>query len=229
VISVAIVGHTKRIDMVDALRSKVDAQYVLMDDGSKGCFRNHLDAWSALSLSGANWGVCIEDDAVPVEGFREQLKAVLAVAPSPVVSLYIGTSRPRFIQGRLRATVDSNVDTCWLASEHMLHAVGIAVGRNYIPRMLRHLRKPPAVLLPIDRAIGHWVRSDPTVGYVSYAWPSILDHADQGSVIEVHPDGEPRGPVMYLDEGEAMPVLCPRVAWRFGQRSQWDSSVHVLG
>lgn len=226
--AVAIAGHVDRTGMVMSLVDKVDPQYLHMDDGTKGCFLNHLRAWETLSMSGAYWGVVLEDDAVPVQCFRDQLNAVLAVAPSPVVSLYLGRTRPRFIQPSIRAFADSGVETCWLTTDHMLHAVGYAVHRNYIASMLRHLRRPPAALLSIDRAIGHWTREG-IGGTVSYTWPSLVDHADTGSVIEVHPDGEPRGPVLYLDEGQPWPTIEPRVAWRVGQRAQWDSTTHVLG
>jgi len=225
-IAVAVVAHMDRMDMVISLADKVDPQYLLMDDGTKGCFLNHQRAWEKLTFSGAEWCVVLEDDALPVPCFREQLAQALAVAPSPVVSLYLGTGRPKRVQPSIRAFVESGVETCWLTSEHMLHAVGIAMHRNVIAGMLTHIRQVPAALLPIDRAIGHWVTHGGP-GSVAYTWPSLVGHRDTPTVIEDHPSGESNR-VMYLDEGDSLPVVTPRVAWRVGVRDRWDDSTHVL-
>lgn len=228
-IAIGIVGHIRRMRMIEQLKATLGPHCVSIDDGTRGVFLSHHRVWSELTFSGAEWCVVLEDDAVPVPALRQQLQAALDVTPSPVVSLYLGRDRPRFIQPAIRGVVDSGVDTCWLTTQHMLHAVGIAMHRSVIAPMLTHTREVPgAALLPIDRAIGHWVKYGDDVDTVAYSWPSLVDHANQGSVIDVHPDGEPRGPVLYLDEGQAMPALSNRVAWRVGQRAQWDSSSHVL-
>ena len=224
-IAVAVVAHIERMDMVLSLADKVDPQYLLMDDGAKGCFLNHQRAWEKLTFSGAEWCVVLEDDALPVPCFRDQLAQALAVAPSPVVSLYLGTGRPKRVQPSIRAFVESGVETCWLTSEHMLHAVGIALHRNVIAPMLTHIRQVPAALLPIDRAIGHWAQASGR--RVAYTWPSLVGHRDTPTVIDGHPSGE-SSRVMYLEDLAPLPVVTPRVAWRVGVRDRWDDSTHVL-
>lgn len=227
-IEVAIVGHVRRTDMVMSLMSKVDPTYVMIDDGTRGCFLNHRRAWQAIANGGTpTWGVVLEDDAVPVMCFRDQLEQALAAAPSPVVSLYLGRDRPRFIQPVVRRVIEQGVEECWLTTNHMLHAVGIAIRGDLITSMLKHIEAVPAALLPIDRAIGHWV-AESLRGTVSYTWPSLVDHANLESVIDVHPDGEPRGRVLYLDDGQPIPVMSPRVAWNVGVRDRWNDSSHVL-
>jgi hypothetical protein len=70
---VAIVGHTSRQAMIDRLTLAVEPAVVAIDDGRLGCNANHRCAWEALHgmRSRGEWGVVLEDDAVPVVGFLE--------------------------------------------------------------------------------------------------------------------------------------------------------------
>jgi GR25 family glycosyltransferase involved in LPS biosynthesis len=82
---VAIVGHTSRQAMIDELAAAiVEPAAVLIDDGRLGCTANHRRAWETLHRrrSQAEWGVVLEDDAVPVDGFRDQLTIALQAAPA---------------------------------------------------------------------------------------------------------------------------------------------------
>jgi hypothetical protein len=45
----------------------------------------------------------LEDDAVPVDGWRERVAAAWAVAPTPLASLYLGTWHPRYTQARIKS------------------------------------------------------------------------------------------------------------------------------
>ncbi|CQD07193.1 bacteriophage protein [Mycolicibacterium conceptionense] len=88
---VGIVAHTARFANAEALSRTTDADFVNYDTGVRGCEGNHRDALERLhrNARGAQWLVILEDDAVPVTGFRDQLDAALITAPAPIVSLYL--------------------------------------------------------------------------------------------------------------------------------------------
>ena len=65
---------------------------------------------------------------------------------------------------------------------------------------------------PIDEAISSWARQR-DYG-ISYTWPSLLDHRDEGTLVE-HRDGQPRAE--------------PRTAWCADWRESWESTtVEIL-
>lgn len=216
-VPIAIVAHHSRRDRVDDLAESVFAEAVVMDQppDTVGHFVNHLRAWSWLAGGNCPWSVVIEDDAVPLpasrgaEGFRRQLHAALAAAPGPVVSLYLGRSRPPQWQSTIARTVD-RTDACFLASTHLLHGVGYAIRTELIPDMLQCIT-PLQQTLPIDEAVSLWCRA--REHQILYTWPSLVDHLD--------------GPTLIPDRvGE---YDLPRRAWRHGYREgEWTSSVATL-
>jgi hypothetical protein len=228
-VAIGIVAHNDRFDMAYQLGRQVDTHVTSFDSGDLGAFGNHLQVWTALSetCTGADWFVVLEDDAQPVDGFHTQLALALDTAPTPVVSLYLGRSRPADIQQPLRELIHAGIDSNWILCQRMLHAVGIAVRADLVPDMISTLMKPPCVFAPIDQAIGMWARRRENIRYVSHCWPSLVDHADTGSVIAEHEDGQPRGPLIPTASG--IPILERRVAWKVGTRQRWDSSVTLLG
>ena len=84
-------------------------------------------------------GIILEDDCVPVDGFRDQMAAAISAAPrchykdgnhcpAPIVSAYLGTGYPRYWQpgiGKAIQKADA-LNAPWILSEHLLHAVAYA-------------------------------------------------------------------------------------------------------
>ncbi|DAZ90137.1 Bacteriophage protein [Mycobacteroides abscessus subsp. bolletii] len=221
-IKIGIVAHDDRTEDADVLAEAVDANVYSRDNGDLGCEVNHRRVWSTLASYDSDWSVVLEDDAQPVEGFRAQLESALAVAPTPVVSLYLGKGRPEFAQTHIRTIAralspETQAAPCWLTGQVLLHAVGVAIRTFLIPNMLDHLTQPPAVFLAQDQAIEHWANAS---GHrIGYTWPSLVNHADTPSVIEEHPDGVPRGPRIV----DGAIVVTPRRGWRVGTREHWSS------
>ncbi|ORV20950.1 hypothetical protein AWB98_01230 [Mycolicibacterium conceptionense] len=207
---VGIVAHTARFANAEALSRTTDADFVNYDTGVRGCEGNHRDALERLhrNARGAQWLVILEDDAVPVTGFRDQLDAALITAPAPIVSLYLGRSRPPQWQPRISDAIekaDAN-DASWILSGHLLHAVGYAVRTELAPSLLGHVTD-----LPIDQSISVWARHQ---GHqVAYSWPSLVQHQDGPTLIS-HRDGQPRPP--------------GRIAHRTGTRETWTSDSVAL-
>jgi len=195
--------------MADELAAMTKADFVSVDQGNLGASTNHRIVWRSLhNGTTAHWLVVLEEDAVPVNDFRAQLAEVLRVAPTPIVSLYLGKQRPPRHQGAIQnalARADS-AGAQWITSNQLLHAVGVAVRTILVPDMLANLP-----VLPIDQAISKWARAHRY--QIGYCIPSLVQHRDGPSLIS-HPDGKARVP--------------GRVAWRVGTRPRWSSVVVPL-
>lgn len=203
VCQIGIVAHVDRLAAASALAQRVDAAAMCIDDGTLGCEGNHYRVWSQLAAGDTPWSLVLEDDAVPVADFGVQLHGVLRNAPAPVVSLYLGRTRPPSWQNwaaRVTAKADAE-NACYIPATRLLHAVGVAMHRRLIPHMLTGTVD---LKLPVDEAITAWARSNRY--QVAYCWPSIVDHLDLPTLV-AHRDGKPREQ--------------PRTAWRAGSRNHW--------
>ena len=172
-----------------------------MDNGSLGCKRNHLRAWTYMrNHNPTEWSVVLEDDCVPVHDFP--VAQALTAAPSPIVSFYLGTGYPPQMQQRIgQAIAQADREQAhWIVGNH-LHGVAVAIRTDLLPDMLDWTTKCSQ---PIDYAIRDWARS--RNHDIAFTWPCITDHADQGSITK-HPDGGAR--------------TVQRRAWRTGTREHW--------
>lgn len=203
---IGIVAHTTRFSGL-SLVADVAASVLNVDDGSLGCDGNHRLTWTDLASTERPWGVVLEDDALPVADFLDQLDAMLTVAPAPIIGLYLGRSRPPAWQSWVRQqTINADrTGDCFIpGKQRLLHAVGVAICADLIPDMLNRL----SYYLPIDEGISAWAKA---AGHrTAYCWPSLVDH-DDGPTLVCHRDGKPR------DE--------PRVAWWCSRREEWHGDV----
>lgn len=220
-ITTAVVAHVKREAMAKQLAVDVEAD-VFMDDGTLGCEQNHRRAWEHLAHAKTEFALVLEDDAIPVPDFTHQAIQALAVAPSDVVSLYLGTGRPIWFElagrgsaQRLQPLIRDAVNqahteqACFITAPKLFHGVAVAIRTPLIGSMLTHTRVSPK---PIDFAIGDWCVTEGHT--VAYTVPSLCNHDDGPTVIRTHPDGEPR--------------MAPRTAHMFGGRITWTSKAVEL-
>lgn len=205
-VNIGVVAHSTRAATAKNLARSIGAQFISIDTGILGCDANHAVVQRHLAGMGGDWSVAIEDDAVPVDGFREQLAAALAAAPTPVVGLYLGRQRPPQYQRRVGLAIDrADLEGAhWIIGSRMLHAVGYAIRTELLPSLLAFDSD-----LPADEHIGAWARTlADAKAPIGHCWPSLVDHSDVPTVT-AHPDGQPRTP--------------GRVAWRVGTRTAWSS------
>jgi hypothetical protein len=218
--SIGIVAHHSRHDRATNLADAVGAEVVMVDPGHIKAGKNHERCYEWLAETGASpWSVVIEDDAIPVTDFRQQLAAVLKVTPSPITSLYLGRFRPPHWQSQIAQKIGG--DQHFLMATELLHHVGVAVKTSLIPGMLDFLNNDSDYRtkrrLPIDEAIGRWVRAEGR--RVAYTTPSILDHEHRiPTVITKHLS-------QHKGETGKRPGNQPRKAWVFGARPDWKSYV----
>jgi hypothetical protein len=204
-LKIGIVAHIARIQHAEALADDVGADYISVDDGTLGCEGNHRKVWEHLAAQDSEWTVVIEDDAIPVDDFRHQLEQILAVSPTPIVSLYLGRSRPwAGWQTLISLAVEkaNHAGAHWIISHSVLHAVALAIKTELVPSMLTWIETHP-----VDDSITRWAKNYQL--RVGYPWPSIIDHRDGPTLID-HPDGDPRA--------------AGRVAWWCDTRSHWNNT-----
>jgi len=194
--------------MAQELAAEVQAKALHIDSGILQCGGNHRYVWRQIAHCGAEWSVCLEDDAKPVDGFLEQLDQVLTIAPAPVVSLYLGRKRPSQFMGQIELAVKEAeaIDANWIMSNRIYQAVGLAIRTDLVGNMLEFARRK--TFFQIDDCIGYWaIRNQHAV---AHTWPSIVEHRDVRSV--EHRKREPG-----------------RVAWKVGTRDKWTRESCVLG
>jgi hypothetical protein len=176
-------------------------------------------SWLLEHNADSDWLLALEDDSVPTADFNRQLEMVLDAGPTPVVSLYLGTSRPVWYQpqGQRSATklqpllrervAQADVEgASFITAPQLFHGVAVAIRTELVPSMLdfTSMKDPKR---PFDYAVSDWCENEDHT--VAYAQPSIVDHED-GPSVAVHQDREPR--------------LKPRKAYRLGGRQTWDGT-----
>lgn len=201
---IAIVADRRRERMGAQLYCLVDASFLAMDEGKLGCKGNHLQAWRWHAINPGEWSVVLEDDAVPVENFTEQLDAALAVAPAPIVSLYLGRGSvgDTYTAAHLRRAEHAGAH--WLVGAGPHHAVALALRSELIESMIDDVQRSR---LAIDHAMSTWARRH---GHqTAYCVPSLVDHRDVPSLIHRH-------------------RRAPRVAWQVGAREKWTDAAMLM-
>ena len=212
--SVAVVAHPARSTFAQEVGSKSMAEAICWDTTGIGCEANHLAAWEWLRESPRPWSVVLEDDVDLVPDFIFQLGQVLAVTPSPVVSLYLGRGHPHGgtadWQNRIGAKIAT--DVCWLTAESLLSGQGYAIKTELIPDMLSLVTPLTEDGMPIDEAVSVWCQERNIL--VAHCRPSIVNHKDLPPLIKKRKDGQPR--------------TAKRTAWLYSSRTCWDGSTAHL-
>lgn len=214
-VEIAVVAHPQRKAEAQILACKVGAAAVSWDDAHLGPAANHQRAWDYLKDSSAEWAVVLEDDAIPVMGFRHQAEMALSVAPGDLVSFYLGRGRPDQWQLPISAAISTEV--CFLRAVEMLHGVAYAIRTQHLATLLTATRHALRASNRIElwEAVSNWAKRSGHKIY--YTRPSITNHAD-GATLCVHPDGQDR----YLAPDPS--GTATRKAWLFEARERWDSS-----
>lgn len=206
-LSISVMAHPAREEAADILARQVGARVTW--DRCRDEWETGARALAAYDRF-ATHHIVLQDDAVPVPDFRQHAAAAIAEHPESLISFYLGKSRPPHMQRRIiRATLTADEQSAaWVSSDRLLHGVGIAIPVADIDPLLEWCRIPN---LPYDDRIGAWYRMQRRP--VLYTWPSLVDHADTETLVK-HLDGQPR------DQ--------PRIAWRTGTPSTWDTDVIPL-
>ncbi|MBT1855826.1 hypothetical protein KKZ60_01535 [Enterobacter hormaechei subsp. xiangfangensis] len=180
---IAIVAHHSRRAMANDLASELEADSIFMDEHSAGANANHLRAlsWAAEQSDRV---IIIEEDALPVDGFRDKAQDWLTRFPDNLCSFYLGTGRPPQYQMQIaeRLIVADKTRADYITLSRLIHGVCYSVPPEHVQRVLSRWDNSK----PADYAVG-----DAWGGSVIYPCYSLVDHADMPAV-ERHPDAAPR-------------------------------------
>ena len=177
-IEVHVVAHPIRQEQAEKLAKEVEATETWVDTSGLGEWDNHLRAWTQLSYSGATHAVVLQDDAIPVEGFREHAQRAATDRPNSMISLYIGTHRPRASEVVTAIVEADRQGASWLSADTLMWGVGVIVPVTRIPEMLEAVE---GCTYPYDQRLGTWPKDLGEEVY--YTWPSLVDHMDQKSTV----------------------------------------------
>lgn len=180
---IAIVAHHSRRAMANDLASELEADSIFMDEHSAGANANHLRAlsWAAEQSDRV---IIIEEDALPVDGFRDKAQDWLTRFPDNLCSFYLGTGRPPQYQMQIaeRLIVADKTRADYITLSRLIHGVCYSVPPEHVQRVLSRWDNSK----PADYAVG-----DAWGGSVIYPCYSLVDHAD-GEPVERHPDSAQR-------------------------------------
>lgn len=177
-----VVGHHSRCASAALLAGELGA-HLLIDEGNHGANWNHRRAieWAAEQPCRV---VVLEDDALPVRGFRDKITGWLARFHGDMLSFYLGTGRPPQYQMQIaeRLINADKVRSDFIMLQRLIHGVCYSIPPQSISRVLSQWDCSK----PADYAVG-----DAYGGVVVYPCWSLVDHAD-GEPVERHPDSAPR-------------------------------------
>lgn len=161
----------------EALAASVSADHVWVDHGYHGEWKNHKRAWESARDSGKKWAVVLQDDALPVDDLRKHVMDAVSHKPDEMISLYVGTHRPRKHQVIAAVEMAESQSASWLMANTLMWGVGVVLPTSRIQEVLDTTQK---CRLPYDQRLGFWVEQ--TDRSVYYTWPSLVDHADEETV-----------------------------------------------
>jgi hypothetical protein len=192
-VAIGVMSHPDREAWVRELIQRGLADTVVTDHHGWGENVTGNMTWQLLAQTGAEWAIVLQDDALPVQNFREHATEALASVSifAGAVSFYVGTSRPISVQAGLAeamAHADENLIP-WLYSERMLWGVAVAMRVADIPSYLEYSELHPNELY--DTRIGNWVVTSRGKS-VWYTHPSLVDHRDGPSLLHAHSTELPR-------------------------------------
>ena len=210
-IEIAIVTHPRRYAEANELAERLNAT-LSMDDIGMGAARNHERAWNWLKDSPEPWCLVLEDDAVVCTDFLHQASLALAHAPSPIVSFYLGRGRPPHWQDKIARVIAR--EEHWILSTEMLHGVAVAIRTELIPDLLTWIEDQE----PVDEAMSDFAQQNHLE--IAYSHPSLVDHRDHGTLMDVHPTRHPDPDPVRRNE--------IRRAWVLGTRPDWNNSAIAM-
>lgn len=188
-LSVVVAGHPTRREQARNLGDLLHAHVVW--DRRKGVWDTHRRA--LLRHRGDGWHLVVQDDAVPVAGWRDVLAEALPHADSPVVCCLPPRRWAPGVEDAFRRAVDQRVG--WVEGPGPLSGVAIAY-----PAGLVDLLVAAADTLAVDSydtRMKHACRTTDTP--CRYLVPSVFDH-DGDSIMS--PGKPPRRAMRLYQAGD---------------------------
>jgi len=175
-IDVVIMAHPDRAAHARHLAVQLTARIVW--DQGHGEWDTGRRAWQAIRPT-SQWGVVVQDDALPIPRARHHMSEALAHAPQGPVSFYVGTGRPWQVFIKKAIQRARRTKASWLECTRLYWGVAIALPTTHIDPMLHYAATSG---LPYDERISAYYMSIDV--HTRYTWPSLVDHQDGEGLVD---------------------------------------------
>ena len=185
-VSVSIMAHPDRAEMVDQLRERLEQPARVAFD-LEGPPTRHPDriwrtarrAWERFE-DDADWHLLLQDDAVIADHLMEMLPAALSRVPQrSIVSLYVGGGRPLSSMWEKTTAEANQVGASWIVGPRALWGVALALPVPLIGDMLAYCDRQHGAT--DDMRVGRWGQRSKLETW--FTWPCLVDHPDGGSLV----------------------------------------------
>lgn len=182
---IILVSHPSRAHHVSVLQQSLPIVATVVDTVS--AWSGHMTALRMASQLDERVAI-MEDDAIPVKDFEKLSDHWMSARPNELLSFYLGTSRPRELQGviqqRINGADHQGYAEIWLPT--LIHGVCYSIPLADVQRVVDHMTERGTRIRQADFAVGAaWGRQ------VCYPLESLVQHRDE-TPVERHPDGMPR-------------------------------------
>ena len=185
-IVVIVVTHPSRRENVEKIARAIDGTVICVVDrfglGASAMHRYANQVAGAMAKDDTR-AIIMEDDAIPVVGFKEKALAAINANPLNVLSLYLGTSRPKNYQVRVDGLLKNHPNDDFITLDKLIHGVCYTMHGH----LFRKVGASMDIKRPADFAVSE-VFINPEV---IYTVKSLVQHAD-GPSVESHADAQLR-------------------------------------
>ncbi len=181
-LSIALMAHPKRADMVEELLSRLDRSDVrVVWDEKNSRWDTGKRSMLAFDPKCSHHAVIQDDVLVCRDLFAGLTKALAHVPDNVPVCGYVGRVRPLAEQVSWAAHVARVKHASWLTMHTLNWGPLIAVPTYLIPAMIEHCDKLDHIP-NYDRRLSRFFELNEGVP-TWYTWPSLVDHADGPSLV----------------------------------------------
>jgi len=223
-LSCVIMAHPNRHERAERLRAALgdlDASIVYDPDprGPRTTVRTAAAAWSALP-SGATHQLVLQDDVEPTPDFAARLRNVVAAAPDRPVSLFVDWGCVTATMVRWGALSGADLVEC---VDPFVPTQGVVLPSALAPGLVEAMTRALAAgKTDDDVVLREYLAARGTRALVTV--PSLVDHADQGSLMS-HEAAGVRRATCLSDAGDPAftgavlraPAWVPNQTWSKGR------------
>lgn len=213
VIEVRIVTHPARLKSAEKIQRFMKTEgfqtvELVVDEEGKGATLNHFAACSKTPLTETTHLIILEDDVIPVRGFKKKAEKAIRDNSKSLIAIYLGRGRPVNIQARIPKLLESAPNRTTFALPNLLS------GQGYIlPAFMAetYTTATPWDVEFADLSVGRvWKRR--TAAPILYLKRSLIEHSEAPSL---HTPNRPEPQ--------------PRVAWQLDGEPAWKASQKFNG
>ena len=205
-LSVAVMAHPAREQMVDALVAKLDRPATVVWDRISDRWDTGRRSQLAFDPH-ATHHLVVQDDAMIPNDLCAGVERACGYLPAgAAMSLYLGAVRPH--SGRIsRAVERAGTEVSWIVMRDLHWGVGVVLPTSIIPALIEAQDRRTNIV-EYDRRMSRWLSSHGVP--VWYTWPSLVSH-QHGPSLVAH--GDTRHAYQFIgEESSALDVnLAPKL------------------